>query len=37
MPNGSRAVSLLDSMAGLLRDFGEGRILNYWQVLQHSR
>jgi len=37
MPNGSRAVSLLDSMSGLLRDFNEGRILNYWQVLQHSR
>lgn len=37
MPNGSRAVSLLDSMSGLLRDFNEGRIENYWQVLQHSR
>jgi hypothetical protein len=37
MPNGSRAVSLLDSISGLLRDFNEGRIQNYWQVLQHSR
>jgi hypothetical protein len=37
MPNGSRAVALLDSMSGLLRDFNEGRIQNYWQVLQHSR
>ena len=37
MPNGSRAVSLLDSMSGLLRDFNEGHIQNYWQVLQHSR
>jgi hypothetical protein len=36
-PNGSRAVSLLDSISGLLRDFNEGRIQNYWQVLQHSR
>ena len=37
MPFGSRSVSLLDSIHGLIRDFNEGKIQNYWQVLQHSR
>jgi|SRR5579862_4136151 len=36
-PVGSRSVSLLDSMPSLLRDFNEGRIVSYGQVLNHSR
>jgi hypothetical protein len=36
-PVGSRSVSLLDSMPELLKDFNEGRILSYSQVLAHSR
>ena len=36
-PSGSRAVTLLDSMPGLLRDANAGRIRLYWDVLSHSR
>jgi hypothetical protein len=36
-PAGSRAVSLLDSMPGLLADAEAGRIRAYWDVLSHSR
>ncbi len=35
-PGGPRAVTLLDSMAGLLRDADAGRIQSYWDVLSHS-
>ena len=35
-PTGSRAVSLLDSMTGLLRDVRSGKIQTYWDVLAHS-
>ena len=34
---GSRSVTLLDSMTGLLRDAGAGRISTYRDVLFHSR
>jgi hypothetical protein len=34
-PAGSRSVSLLDSMPGLLRDVAAGRITGYWDVLAH--
>jgi hypothetical protein len=33
---GSRAVSLLDSMTGLLGDAARGRVSSYWDVLAHS-
>jgi hypothetical protein len=36
-PGGARAVSLLDSMTGLLADAAAGKILAYWDVLSHSR
>lgn len=36
-PGGSRAVSLLDSMAGLLEASAQGQIQGYWDVLDHSR
>ncbi len=36
-PYGSRSVVLLDSMAGLMKDFAEGKIQGYWDVLSHSR
>jgi hypothetical protein len=36
-PGGPRAVTLLDSMEGLLRDAAAGRIRAYWDVLTHSR
>jgi hypothetical protein len=36
-PGGSRAVSLLDSMPGLLADVRAGRVRSYWDVLSHSR
>jgi hypothetical protein len=35
-PVGSRSVSLLDSLPLLIKDFNEGRIMNYPQVLNHS-
>jgi hypothetical protein len=36
-PGGARAVSLLDSMTGLLQDAAAGKIQTYWDVLNHSR
>jgi hypothetical protein len=33
----SRSTTLLDSMTLLLRDFHDGRIRSYWDVLAHSR
>jgi len=36
-PAGTRAVQLVDSMPGLLRDLEKGRILSYADVLNHSR
>ena len=36
-PAGSRAVTLLDSIPSLLRDFQQGKINGYWDVLSHSR
>ena len=35
-PGGSRAVTLLDSVPGLLADAEAGRIRTYWDVLTHS-
>lgn len=32
----SRSTTLLDSMAGLIRDFNDGKIRTYWDVLAHS-
>jgi hypothetical protein len=34
---GSRSTTLLDPMIGLLKDFNDGRIRSYWDVLSHSR
>ena len=34
---GSRAVTLLDSIPSLLRDFQQGKVNGYWDVLSHSR
>ena len=34
---GSRSTTLLDSMTGLLKDFGNGRIRTYFDVLAHTR
>ena len=34
---GSRSVTLLDSIPGLMRDVADGRITSYWAVLNHSR
>jgi hypothetical protein len=34
---GSRSTTLLDSMPLLLKDFTDGRIRTYWDVLAHSR
>jgi hypothetical protein len=36
-PGNSRAVTLLDSMTGLIRDAHAGRIRGYFDVLRHSR
>jgi hypothetical protein len=36
-PGGSRAVTLLDSVVGLLDAAASGRIQGYWDVLTHSR
>jgi len=36
-PAGSRAVTLLDSIPSLLRDFQQGKVNGYWDVLSHSR
>jgi hypothetical protein len=36
-PGGSRAVTLLDSVGGLLETAASGRIQSYWDVLTHSR
>jgi len=36
-PFGTRSVSLLDSMSGLMRDFAAGKIQSYWAVLNHTR
>ena len=36
-PAGSRSVTLLDTMIGLLRDFSAGKVQTYWDVLSHSR
>jgi hypothetical protein len=36
-PGQSRAVSLLDSVSGLLTDVRRGRVQSYWDVLNHSR
>jgi hypothetical protein len=36
-PGGSRAVTLLDSIPGLLADAASGRIRSYWDVLTHSK
>jgi hypothetical protein len=36
-PGGSRSVTLLDSISGLLADAASGRIRSYWDVLTHSR
>jgi hypothetical protein len=36
-PGGSRAVSLLDSIPGLLEASARGEIRGYWDVLDHSR
>jgi hypothetical protein len=36
-PGGSRAVTLLDSMTGLIRDVRDDRIRGYADVLRHSR
>lgn len=36
-PGGSRAVSLLDSIQGLLEAADRGQIQGYWDVLAHSR
>ena len=36
-PGGSRAVTLLDSMRGLIASAASGRIMTYWDVLTHSR
>jgi hypothetical protein len=36
-PGRSRAVTLLDSIPGLLADSASGRIRSYWDVLTHSR
>src|SRR5207249_4509981 len=33
---GSRSTTLLDSMVGLLKDFHDGRIRSYFDVLAHS-
>ena len=35
-PGGSRAVTLLDSMRGLIASAASGRIMTYWDVLTHS-
>jgi hypothetical protein len=35
--SGSRSVTLLDSIPGLMKDFQDGRIGSYWAVLNHSR
>jgi hypothetical protein len=34
---GSRSTTLLDSMPGLLKDFSQGKVRSYWDVLAHSR
>jgi hypothetical protein len=36
-PTGSRSVTLLDSIQGLLNAAAAGRIQGYWDVLTHSR
>lgn len=36
-PGGSRAVTLIDSVQGLLADAASGRVGTYWDVLTHSR
>jgi hypothetical protein len=36
-PGGSREVTLLDSMTGLLADAAAGRVRSYWDILNHSR
>jgi hypothetical protein len=36
-PGGSRAVTLLDSIAALMREAASGRVQSYWDVLNHSR
>lgn len=36
-PGGPRAVSLLDSITGLLDAAANGRVASYWDVLVHSR
>jgi hypothetical protein len=36
-PGESRAVTLLDSIAGLTRDVASGRVRSYWDVLSRSR
>ena len=36
-PVGSRAVTLLDSIPSLLRDFQQGKVNGYWDVLSRSR
>ena len=33
---GSRSTTLLDSMTGLIRDFNDGKIRSYWDVLAHA-
>jgi hypothetical protein len=34
---GSRSTTLLDSVGGVLRDFNEGKVRTYWDLLAHSR
>jgi hypothetical protein len=36
-PGGARAVTLLDSVPGLLQAASNGRVVGYWDVLTHSR
>ena len=36
-PGGSRAVTLLDSVPGLLQAASNGRVVGYWDILMHSR
>ncbi|MEZ5317261.1 MAG: hypothetical protein R2752_07650 [Vicinamibacterales bacterium] len=36
-PVGSRSVTKLDSMPGLMADFAAGRITSYWDVTMHTR